>query len=247
MRKSRPKTVKEAKDLMQAAINEENFELASYYWKEAESLENFQSEISLGKVVSQYLDKKDTLTTKMSFEANNSFQEVEKLKEKVVSDYRQRFERLMSKQRDELESALEEWKEARESAQSVAEDTLRNTIQTAKILAEQKQFDEAIRLRDYAYSSHEKNANKKKKEVDTHYINLMKTMRTRHQHQMSQLATKKSNDVELLNQMLESTESNTEDQFLLKNATFVLDIVKRYPHSKVIPHSLKAQVLGNRI
>jgi hypothetical protein len=246
--KMRPKTVDEAQRLMQAAINEGDFEGAKLMAEEVASLQNFEAEVGLAKAVHGYYQNKQALSSTMDENCRLCSEKTKDARSKAEKFYRSEFLKMKKRHEDELEDLIRKWDDSRVDALGDAQSEFNRTMTTAKLLARRLNFDEAMRMRKEATEVLKDRSRHSPSDVNALWYRQGLLLLSRQQEELNVLIERKNLEFPLLETSRETAETQLRETFFLDNANTVMEIASTFPNTgnSFIPHSLRMQAVRGR-
>lgn len=241
-----PQTADEANALMEAAIEDGDFEAAKEYDNQLKILQNFHEELNLAGTVHNYYQRKQVLSNNME---NNSLaykQQIDEGKMKSDQYFQNEFATLRLKQETELDALLDKWDAARNSFYGHQEEEYNQMMVTARLVAQQKKFDEAIKIKTLAERNMKARTKQKFKELDEQYRRQCDLLLKRQQQEINALAGRRQAEVRIFDALFEASETEALDAFLVNNASTVISIANRFKPDSFIPKSLSMQTVRSR-
>jgi len=247
MERAVPKTSDEARHYIDEAIDKGDFETAEYYENEYQSLLNFEREAQLGSIVSDYYEQNELLVENMENARIYTSEQILEAKRRSEIEFNDRFEKIKDRQEFELNSIIGEWKMARENEEEGLESDFESVMSTAKLIASQSRFQEAISIRDIAKKQLNKRKHVNHEKIDTKYKNQIDLMMNRHELELQGLVDERNAEIEGFKIMQENCNSEAMGEFLIKNANLVTNITKHFWKSGGAPRPLAMQAVTNKV
>jgi hypothetical protein len=244
--KTRTGKASEVRALVDIAIESGNFEEAKDLSQEADSLEAFEAELKFAKTVHTYYTKKQTMSDAMYQNSETYSRDIEFARETTQVFYYNEYQDLKKRQEEELDTLLEKWEGNRAQSVTTGEEELKQTLATAKLLAQRHQFDEAIRIRNEADRQYRVRMGKKIAQVDSYFTRQCEAMLAKHENEIVALTKRRAAEMQLFNALIDAARRQALDKFVRDNATEVVRIVKRFPPGSIVPKCLQMQSVRGR-
>lgn len=241
-----PQTIEEANALMEAAIDSGDFEAAKEYDNQLKILQNFQEELHLAGTVHNYYKKKQQLSNNMGANSSAYRQQIEDAKSISDQYFQGEFMALRQKQEAELDALLDKWDAARNEHYGHQEEEYNQMMVTARLIAQQKKFDEAIKIKTLAERNMKAKTKQKFKEIDEQFRRQCDLLLKRQQQEINALAGRRQAEIRIFDALIEASETEALDAFLVNNATAVLGIANRFKPDSFIPKSLSMQTVRSK-
>ncbi|OHT13530.1 hypothetical protein TRFO_03260 [Tritrichomonas foetus] len=245
-KKQVPRTAEEANAFMEAAIEAGDFELAKEYNEQVDLLKNFHEELHLAGTVHSYFENKQALSNNMGANYVAYKKQIEEGKKKSDMFFQTEFQYLKEKQEAELDALLDKWDATRNTASEHAEAEYNQMMTTARLIAQQKKFDEAINIRNLAGQKLKSRSKQRIKELDAQFRKQCDLLLQRQQQEINALAGRRLAESRLFDALAEAAESEALDVFLVNNASAVIGIANRFRPDSFIPKSLSMQTVRSR-
>lgn len=242
----KPKTSQEAMNMIDACIESGNFELIDYYQREYESLLNYESVLKLGSKVNSYLQQNVKQTKDVTTTYEFSEQQLKIAKHKAAETFKRDYNKLKEQQQQELDDLLEEWENERNTHQDFANIEFQRAMTTAKILAKQNKVQEAIEIRDLASQKKDMVDVDYKKNVDSKFKRVVAEMTERHRTELENLYEQRRAELNSFDLVKKNMQNEAEANFLVNNATAVVDISRHFEKTAAMPKSFKMQAVKTR-
>ena len=243
---AKPKTAKEARKLMNLAIERGEFEDAKLLAEEISSLENFETELELAKTVYGYYGEKQLFSDNMDRNCKGYEQQISEARKNSQDYFSQEFFKLKEQLEQELDALLEKWDNARVVAQGDAEVEFQQTMTTAKLLASRMRFDEAIKIKNEAEAKLRVRAKNSTRKVDLKFDKQCNLLLDRQLNTIKALAERRNAEMKLFDALLDAAQSQALEMFLQNNANAVIQIAARFSPDASIPKSLQMQTIRGR-
>lgn len=241
-----PQTPDEANTLMEQAIEVGDFEAAKEYYHRSEILKNYREEVNLAGTVHNYYVTQQKLSTNMNENFNSYKKQIEEARIKSDKFFQNEYRNLKRKQETELDERLDKWDKDRNSTFNTHEHDYNQTMITARLVAQQKKFDEAIKIRTLAEENLRKKSQERSKEIDAQYRRQCDLLLERQQQEINALAGRRQAELRIFDALSEAAESEALDSYLVNNASAVIGIAKRFQHDSFIPKALSMQTVRSR-
>lgn len=241
-----PQTVEEANALLESAIDSGDFEAAKEYDNQLKILQNFHEELNLAGTVHRYYQKKQQLSNNMGANSLAYKQQIEDAKSKSDQYFQGEFCVLRQKQEEELDTLLDKWDSTRNQHYGHQEEEYNQMMVTARLIAQQKKFDEAIKIKTMAERNMKLKTKQKFKEIDDQFRRQCDLLLKRQQQEINALAGRRQAEVRIFDALIEASETEALDAFLVNNATAVLGIANRFRPDSFIPKSLSMQTVRSK-
>ena len=109
-----PKTSEQAKEFMQKAIDDADFDLAAKYYQEYNEFLNLEDEMRVGRQITQYFDKNQILSTQIA-QTQQTFEErTQSQIDSINQIYKEKLVELEKVQEQEIDELAQKWREHRE-------------------------------------------------------------------------------------------------------------------------------------
>lgn len=221
------KTVKEAKDMLDMAIANGEFEKIPFYQHEIEKFTSFEDVLSM--------DKCSSCITAMSSFKNPSTKSVivsnevlDEANQNSAKYYKNKVRELKARQKEELEEVFQRWSDERNKISDKFETEFERSFGTAKIIAQQGKVQKAIDMRDEALIKKEEIIAENKKKIDEKYKKLCDLMTMRHKAELDALIENRKAEMKGFRIIQEEAESKIVSDFIVDNASSAIDISKRF-------------------
>ena len=241
-----PRTMNEANALMEAAIESGDFEAAKEYNKHLDILKNFNDEIQLAGTVHNYYTNKQILSNNMGTNYTAYQNQIAEGRRKSDIYFQNEFNNLKRKQEEELDALLDKWDASRNLANDNAEAEFNQMMTTARLIAQQKKFDEAINIRNKASERLKSRTKKKVNVINKQFRHQCDLLLERQQQEINALAGRRQAEVRLFEALAEAAESEALDSFLVNNASAVISIAHNFRPDSFIPKSLSMQTVRSK-
>ena len=241
-----PQTIEEANALLEAAIDSGNFEAAKEYDNQLKILQNFHEELDLAGTVNNYYKKKQELSNNMGANSLAYKGQIEEAKDKSDQFFQGEFITLKKKQEEELDALLDKWDATRNEYYGHQEEEFNQMMVTARLIAQQKKFDEAIKIRTMAERNMKAKTKQKFKEVDEQFRRQCDLLLKRQQQEINALAGRRQAEMRIFEALVEAAETEALDAFLVNNASAVIGIASRFKPDSFIPKSLSMQTVRSK-
>ena len=220
--------------------------MIDYYQKEYESLRNYESVLKLGGKVNSYLQQnlKDNKNFVTTYEISD--QQLKIAKRKAVISFKNNYNELKNRQQKELDDLIEEWQNERNCHEDFTNTEYHRAMSTAKILARQNKVREAIQLRDLATQKRDISDAEYKKKIDEKYQRISDEMSQRHKSELEDLYESRKAELNSFDLVKKNIQTEAEADFLVKNATAVVDISKHFEKTAAMPKSFKMQAVKTK-
>lgn len=246
-RKVRPANAAEARELMQNAIEGGDFEGAKEFYNEIDFLQNFQNEYNLARDVHDYYVNKQVISNNLDSNCKIYQQQIAEARSQSNEFFQSEYLLLKEKQETELNNFLDKWETARDKFIDTTEQEYQRTMTTARLIASQLKFDDAIKIRNKAERKLKSGLIESQKECDKHYKRQAALLLERHQLEITALSEKRKVEMKLFDALDEAAESEVLDSFLIKNANAVVEIANRFSPESFIPKSLQMQTVRGKL
>lgn len=242
----RPQTVEEANIMIAKAIANNDFATAKELKEELDLLQNYQNEVKLAKDVYDYYENKQKLSDTMNQNIKTYLKQIEETRINLIEEYRKTFLATKSRQTNELENIITNWGDIRNSQENPGMQDYQNLLETARILATNGKFDEAIKLKEEADEKLKHHSKVNNKAIDKMYKKKCNIMIERHRNEIKALYEHRCAELGTLDSLEQAVHSQALEQFLVHNAAEVMEIAKRFPNNSLIPKSLEMQVIHSK-
>lgn len=243
---SNPLTSKEAKRLLNAAVEIGDFELADKYYQEFNDLVNFEDEMELGCHVADYFDNNQVISTQIDTSRKQISLEISKKIELANEIFKDKLEKLQRKQEEEVNELAEKWRQSRDNTTASAMADYQQSIVTAKLVAGQCNFKEAAAIKTKSMRLQQSKTTKTNAKNDEHFSNQLKLMEKRHKIEIQKLIQTRNNEIHTLKLMLEEAPSQAGDCFQVENANNVVKVTKDFKRTRRVPLALQMQTIHGR-
>jgi hypothetical protein len=225
-RRIHPRTVGEAEQLRNFAIDKIDFEAAAAYQEDLEGIALLDREGLLGDVATRYFKKQSGLAD--SLEQDRTWFDEQTSAEMAIArrQFDASFRDLERSQNDELNKVFTEWREARQKIQSRADGDLKTQLEVAKELARRCKFKEASDTRDKAFHQKTVQLSQSSAEVDAHYDNLINLMLTRHQTALDSFVRERQLELATHETLNNGVKTRTSEAFAIDNAATVFKLAR---------------------
>jgi hypothetical protein len=219
-----PRTVKEAEYLRNKAIEKIDFEAAAEFQADPEDLTLLDREGALGEIATQYLSEKARLADSLDEDRIQYAQDDDKECDQAIQRYDNQFEDLQESQTQELESLFARWRGARQTVLNQSDHELQLRLNTAKELARQTKFREAMRARDSAFHQKTVQLAQANGEVDAHYDALVRGMLDRHQTALNTFVRRRKCETGTHKMLQDGAAATARRAFAVDNAANIFEI-----------------------
>ena len=239
-----PHSSEEARYLLEQAIDAGEFEKIPFYQQEIESLINYEEVVRLGKEVNEYYKEQTELNASQTHHYAISKKQLDSAIQNSNKFYRQKFKETKKRQKEEMEALITRWSEERNKKNDKVEVEFERTFCTAKLLAKQGKVQEAIDLRDAAIHKKENTCNKHQKEIDEKYERRCSIMTERHKTELENLIAERKQEIKGFQRLQEEADTQATGDFIIDNASVVIDITKRFNGNATTQHSLTMECIN---
>lgn len=237
----RAKSLREAKQLFKQCIDELDFEAARSYKKQIDEYQVFDQTKNKSDVVADYLYKKEDIDDKVQYDVEKYKYEIENAKSQLIRGYQERFINLRKECRIELDDWMEKWAKQRNKIQSDMEQQYKATMVTARLVAENNDFDKAIEIQNKA-KTHLEDPNKKEFDpVDNNFSKNITQILQRQNSVFKEMSVKRDVEIKILNELLHAVKAQAVDIFMKDNAEALDKILRKIPNPVPLPLALKHQ------
>ena len=238
-----PRTVDEAKVLLNRAIENGDFEVAEMMHDDLTELQNFEDEMNLGQIVTGYFYDNQALSNQFQTNCEKVEKKVDKTVAKADAIYQRKFRAKKRRQMREMNELFEEWQAAREGALDEAETIYEEAMQTAKIIARDGRFKDAAKMKDHAMRAKILRCSHSNTHIDEHYESLVQLMTKRHYSELQQLVMQRNQEMRDLKVMRHATQDNAMNVFHVANAENIVNIARSFTPDCRMPLSLRMQTI----
>ena len=246
MTRTRPKTAAEAEELVQIAIENEDYKTAKYYNSFIDYLKNFENAVGVSTKVADYVDDQKQLENNAVYNLDEYTKAIEAAKQRSNQNYHAQFRQLRDIQRYELEEFIERWDNEREEIYGQIDDDYQNTLTTAKIVADNRNFDAAIQIKAGATELLKKSRKEELSKLNKKNKRLAEIILDRQQKELTNLVTNRDNEIELFDQLQRAAETRCLGDFLIQNASKVDETLAKFPPKIAKPLFLFMQIKTNK-
>ena len=237
-----PKTPEDAEFLLNKAINQCDFEAAEQIEQDRSDLVNFENEMNLGQMVSSYFKKHKELSNRLEQKCEKTINEINLSLERTESYYKKEFSNLREIQETEMAQAFAQWRASREAVTIEADDELDTALNTAKLLAAQKKFKEAIAMREAAKQLHHDKLVQEDASIDKRFEKRIRMITERHRLELQRLISSRNEEIRKIKKMKKEAIQDANDDFHILHAQAVVDVAEGFDPQVSIPLSLRMQV-----
>jgi hypothetical protein len=238
-----PRTVKEAEHLRNQAIEKIDFEAAAEFHEDLEGLALLDREGALGEIATQYLAEKARLADSLDRDVSRYDADDDAEIEHANQNYEEKFAKLEGEQTQELEELFTHWRVARHTVQAQADQELELQLRTAKELARQTKFKEAVQTRDHAFHQKTIRLAQANGEVDSHYENLVRGMLDRHQTALDAFVRKRKCETRTHKMLQAGAAKSARRAFAVDNAANIFEITRLTTPELTLPLALAHQTV----
>lgn len=242
MKRAKPKTSAEAREMMQQAIEQGDYKAAKYYHEQIPYLQNYEETREVASHVSQYLNKKDEISNQIYENVQRYSQDIENAKQFSIEFHKNEFLKMRDFHRAELEELIEKWDKERTSVSTTVAEEYNQTLATAKLVADTYNFDAAIKLQKKADQILKKGGKRDIQKIDDKNMKVAELMLQRQQEEINNLKTARDIELQLLDEMMTAAETQTLEDFFNANSQEVSRIIKKFPKEISVPIALKMQI-----
>ena len=241
-----PRTVDEAKVLLNRAIENGDFEAAEMIHDDLTELQNFEEEMNLGQIVTGYFYDNQALSNQFQRNVEKVEKKVDEKVGQAEAVYQRKFRALKKRQMREMNELFDEWQGAREGALDEAETLYEETMMTARIIARDGRFKDAAKMKDEAMRAKIVRCSHSNTRVDEHYESLVQLMTKRHYSELQQLVLQRNQEMRNLKVMRNATQDNAMNVFHVANAENIVNIARSFTAANQMPLSLRMQTVHAR-
>lgn len=241
-----PKTSEQAKECMQKAIDDADFDLAAKYYQEYNEFLNLEDEMRVGRQITQYFDKNQILSTQIA-QTQQTFEErTQSQIDSINQIYKEKLVELEKVQEQEIDELAQKWREHREEKMQSADLDFQQSIATAKLVASQYKFEEATRIKNEAIKKKNEATSQASVQIDEYFERQLSLMKKRHKIEIKKLVQSRNNEIHTLKLMLDEAPTQAVDCFQVDNATNVVQVVHGFNYDRKAPLSLKMQTVNGQ-
>jgi hypothetical protein len=246
-RRIHPRTVQEAEQLRNLAIEKIDFESAAAYQEDVDGIALLDREGQLGEVATDYLREQsrlaDSLERDRAWFDERTAAQMEVARREFDSD----FQELARYQHSELSGLFQSWRTARQDNQSRADGDLKLQLEVAKELARRCKFKDAMDTRDKAFHQKTVQLSQSSAEVDAHYENLIQLMMTRHQTALDSFVRERHLELNTHETLKTGVATRASEAFAIDNARTVFELARGSTTAKVqMPLSFAYQTVQGK-
>lgn len=241
-----PRTVEEAKVLLNRAIENGDFDAAEMIHDDLTELQNFEQEMNLGQIVTGYFYDNQALSNQFQRNCEKVEKQVDKTVDQAEAVYKRKFRALKKRQTNEMNDLFDEWQAAREGALDEAETLYEEAMMTARIIAKDGRFRDAAKMKDHAMRAKIVRCSHSNTRVDEHYESLVQLMTKRHYSELQQLVMQRNQEMRELKVMRNATQGNAMNVFHVANAENIVNIARSFTADYQMPLSLRMQTVHAR-
>jgi hypothetical protein len=241
LRRIRPRTIEEAKILLDQVINDVDFAEAEVLAQDLNGLELVQEELDLGQVVSGYQDHRDWLLNRLASKSVMLGRRAHSSIEAVQADYEKKFERKRREQRAELEGLFGQWRAARYGIRARTEFDFDQSLEAAMTIARDRRLKEAAKLRDEAVHARTANCTKSNMAVDARFERRAAMMTERHRAELNTLMGERAQAIEWKLAVRDGSEAQAAQACELDNGDAIVSIRRGLKPGAHMPLSLTMQ------
>jgi succinate dehydrogenase flavin-adding protein (antitoxin of CptAB toxin-antitoxin module) len=237
------KNSRDARGLMDRAIEDGDFERARVLAVQFNSLAHFERELDLAQTVHNYYTKKQVLSNKMGRNRQQYVAKIEQSRARKQKFYEGEYAKLKERQEAELNALLERWRSARADILDETQTEYDNALATAKLLAYRQSFEEAIKIRDSAMRQFKGRTAKTTDKIDRQFKRQCEILLDRQDLELTSLIQNRNAEMRNYDSLLQTTDNTAREVFRVQNAKCVVKIAERMPYNAPPPRSLRMQTV----
>ena len=242
MKRTEPKTSTEAEQLMRKAIECEDYKSAKYFHSFIDNLKIYEQTVGLSEKVANYLEAKDDAANETIDNIEKYYQDIENAKQFSVHYYQQEFRKIRSVHRLQLEEYVEKWDAERQVVYSKVNDDYKQTLTTAKLVADTLNFDAAIKLQEDAEKILKFGGQDELRAIDKKNKKTAEMILDRQKDELQNLKENRDMELALFDELREAAKVKATEEFFVRNAHKVQEIVAKFPKDISAPLFLKMQI-----
>jgi hypothetical protein len=242
----RPRTIEEAKILLDRVINDVDFAEAEVLAQDLNGLELVQEELELGQVVSGYQEHRDWLSNRLASGCAVLGRRAHSSMEAVQADYEKKFEQKQREQRAELDGLFGQWRAARYGVRARTEFDFDRSLEAATTIARDRRLKEAAKLRDEALHARTANCTKSSMAIDAHFKRRVAMMTERHRAELNTLMGERAQAIEWQLTIRDGAEAQAAQACELDNGDAIVSIRRGLKPGAHMPLSLTMQAARPR-
>ena len=159
-------------------------------------------------------------------------QHYEEMADKLTNEFTKDFNKIVERQNKEIEDAKKSWGNARDDAKRRVNKQIQNKLKSSQELAKSHKYEEAIQLRDTAFSMKDNDKLPEFVEVDKFYNDLLNAMLKRHKAELAERKGRYESDIALINKKCECSARCSELQRDVENSDLSPKLMKTAFSSK---------------
>jgi hypothetical protein len=234
---------RDARGLMDRAIEDGKFEDAREIANQVNSLAHFEKELELAHTVHNYYTTKQVLSNKMGRDNQQYVTKIAANRSRKQKFYENEYSKLKQRQENELNVFLERWRTARDEVRDETQTEYANALSTAKLLAYRENFDEAIKIRNSAERQFKRKTVTRTDEVDEQFHRQCTILLERQELELTALIESRNAEMRNYESLLRTTHNTAREAFRVKNAECVVKISQEMARDTVPPKSLRMQTV----
>ena len=239
-----PRTLEEAEQMLEDAIEALEYEKIEFLKKEIESLKNFNDIVDTSNNVSNYYHTKNALNDSCHKHIKFSEEQLNRAIANSKNFFKQQLREIKQKQKEEILQIFDEWTEERNNLSEKIEEDFDQTIQTSKILARSNKIKEAIQIRDQALLDKDVSSAELYEKLDEKYEKLCTALQNSHKFELQTLVEKQKEEEAQFEMMKETSQADAYQDYLLSHAQTVVGITEKNSPTKPTPFALIMQTVN---